>query len=101
MDYQFWLNTTLALVTISLAILAIGLAMAGVWGYRSIKTEAARLAREEAGRAVDNLVNAGGLRQLVDRRVKEEGTQVFDEIMDQQGLPIGRPRTSESDEAES
>lgn len=79
-DYHFWLNTTLAAIPIVLTMLVAVLTVAGVIGYRRIRSEAVRMAQEEAKRAVDKLVESGGLRSMVDESVKREGDQVYEDL---------------------
>lgn len=79
-DYHFWLNATLAAIPISLAVLAAVLTVAGFIGYRRLRGEAVRMARDEAKQAVDALVKSGGLRSMVDESVKREGDLVYEDL---------------------
>ena len=95
MQLNDWLTATLSVLTISLTILGVLIAVVALWGYRGIKDEAKTIAdtaaKERISSYLDSETIQDKLREEIQKRIEREADKLFEDLAFTMGLSQGAP----------
>ena len=84
MQLNDWLTATLSVLTISLTILGVLIALIAVWGYRGIRDEAKSIADLAAKQQISSYLDSEAiqdkLKEEIRKRIEDEADKLFADL---------------------
>jgi hypothetical protein len=91
---EAWLTITLSCLTVALSILGVVIAVAAVWGFASIKSEARSIAEAVSHKRVSDLIRSeqimDTIKAEVKKRVSAEADQLYADFQMAGAFPKGQ-----------